>query len=165
MSWPYFLFILQLIWWIKVWVFMENMKLSGWPQTLNGSVWIYYLIAIHPAVSVTCFQNKCTHCCHGHTLANIFLTAGASVTSLLSKGGARINKDWTFLVVTYNMSESCVFFKSRMLKLKVCWTAAETWPTLITVPECITCRHRWGRKLLLMCCFQHTSCVEFVQSF
>ena len=35
MSWLYFLFILQLIWLIKVWVFMENMNLSGWPQAFE----------------------------------------------------------------------------------------------------------------------------------
>ena len=35
MSWLYFLLILQLIWWKKVWVFMENIKLSGWPQTFE----------------------------------------------------------------------------------------------------------------------------------
>ena len=42
MSWLYFIWILQLIWWIEVWVLMENMKF----KLLNGSVYTVGAIII-----------------------------------------------------------------------------------------------------------------------
>jgi len=59
MSWLYFLFILQITWKKKVWVFILNEKLSGWvgdPKLLNGSVYIDFfqsvlLLLIRPPCS------------------------------------------------------------------------------------------------------------------
>ena len=57
MSLLYFLFILQQIL-IKVWVFMENIKLSGWPKLLNGSV---YSVFIQSALQLMPLIHPFTH--------------------------------------------------------------------------------------------------------
>jgi len=41
MSWLDFIFILQLIWEIKVWVFIDNTKLSMWPQTFERQCYFW----------------------------------------------------------------------------------------------------------------------------
>ena len=71
----------------------------------------HYLIAIHPgSLSVTCFQNKCTH--RWHAVAMIFTTVAAGVV-MLEKGAASINKIWKFFVVTSKMTTRRDVYGSR----------------------------------------------------